>query len=67
MSGISANGHGRRGGSGSGSGSGIEDDKGERRNRMKKELVYHIRPSDDLSLKPIKFVKSGAGEGLVAI
>ncbi|KAF9095586.1 actinin alpha 2 [Mortierella sp. AD031] len=33
----------------------------------KKELVYHIRPSDDLSLKAIKFVKNGAGEGLVAI
>ncbi|KAG9068713.1 actinin alpha 2 [Linnemannia hyalina] len=35
--------------------------------RNKKELVYHVRPSDDLSLKAIKFVKGGAGEGLVAI
>ncbi|KAF9571307.1 actinin alpha 2 [Mortierella alpina] len=35
--------------------------------RKKKEMVYHIRPSDDLSLKTIKFVKNGAGEGLVAL
>ncbi|KAF9126035.1 actinin alpha 2 [Mortierella sp. 14UC] len=35
--------------------------------RKKKEVVYHVRPSDDLSLKAIKFVKNGAGEGLVAI
>lgn len=40
---------------------------GTPRIRKKKELVYHVRPSDDLSLKAIKFVKNGAGEGLVAI
>ncbi|KAF9285990.1 Spectrin beta chain, non-erythrocytic 2 [Mortierella alpina] len=34
--------------------------------RKKKEMVYHIRPSDDLSLKTIKFVKNGAGEALLA-
>ncbi|KAF8943388.1 actinin alpha 2 [Haplosporangium gracile] len=44
---------------------GVED--GAPRIRKKKELVYHVRPSDDLSLKAIKFVKNGAGEGLVAI
>lgn len=35
--------------------------------RRKREVVYHVRPSDDLSLKSIKFVKNGAGEGLVAL
>lgn len=40
---------------------------GAPRTRKKKEMVYHVRPSDDLSLKAIKFVKNGAGEGLVAI
>ncbi|KAF9149269.1 actinin alpha 2 [Linnemannia schmuckeri] len=44
---------------------GVED--GTPRIQKKKELVYHVRPSDDLSLKAIKFVKNGAGEGLVAI
>ncbi|KAG0275635.1 Alpha-actinin-1 [Linnemannia exigua] len=42
-------------------------DDGAPRMRKKKEMVYHVRPSDDLSLKAIKFVKNGAGEGLVAI
>ncbi|KAF9907664.1 actinin alpha 2 [Linnemannia zychae] len=46
--------------------SGAEDGTAPRI-RKKKEVVYHIRPSDDLSLKAIKFVKNGAGEGLVAI
>ncbi|KAF9192645.1 actinin alpha 2 [Haplosporangium sp. Z 11] len=40
---------------------------GKIQRRRKKEMIYHVRPSDDLSLKTIKFVKSGAGEGLVAI
>ncbi|KAF9201530.1 Spectrin beta chain, non-erythrocytic 5 [Haplosporangium sp. Z 27] len=36
--------------------------------RKKKEMTFHIRPSgDDMSLRTIKFVKNGAGEGLVAI
>lgn len=33
----------------------------------RKEFIYHVRPSDDLSLKTIKFVKNGAGEALVSI
>ncbi|KAG0047265.1 actinin alpha 2 [Gryganskiella cystojenkinii] len=43
------------------------DERSTPRIRKKKEVVYHIRPSDDLSLKSIKFVKNGAGEGLVAL
>jgi hypothetical protein len=43
------------------------DEGAPTKTRKKKELVYHVRPSDDLSLKAIKFVKNGAGEGLVAI
>ncbi|KAF9433897.1 actinin alpha 2 [Entomortierella beljakovae] len=35
--------------------------------RKKKEVIYHIRPSDGMSLQSMKFVKNGAGEGLVAI
>jgi len=47
-------------------GSGREDERTPRI-RQKREVVYHVRPSDDLSLKTIKFVKNGAGEGLVAL
>ncbi|KAF9918610.1 hypothetical protein BX616_007348 [Lobosporangium transversale] len=55
-----------------GGGSGVESHEGsshvqETSKRNKKEVVYAIRPSDDLALKTIKFVKNGAGEGLVAI
>ncbi|KAG0338435.1 hypothetical protein BG004_007237 [Podila humilis] len=32
----------------------------------RKEFIYHVRPSDDLSLKTIKFTKNGAGESLVS-
>ncbi|KAG0204199.1 actinin alpha 2 [Mortierella sp. GBA30] len=50
----------------------VDDDENAKastpRTRKKKEIIYHIRPSgDDLSLKTIKFVKNGAGEGLIAI
>ncbi|KAG0365521.1 Spectrin beta chain, non-erythrocytic 5 [Gamsiella multidivaricata] len=49
-------------------GSGSGDGEGKTRTRKKKELIYHIRGNgDDLALKTIKFVKGGAGEGLVAI
>ncbi|KAF9430312.1 actinin alpha 2 [Podila epigama] len=36
-------------------------------NPKRKEFIYHVRPSDDLSLKTIKFVKNGAGEALVTM
>ncbi|KAI1318587.1 actinin alpha 2 [Mortierella claussenii] len=45
--------------------SGENSVQGTPRTRQKKEMIYHIRPSDDLSLKSIKFMKTE--EGLVAI
>ncbi|KAG0299763.1 actinin alpha 2 [Dissophora globulifera] len=39
----------------------------ETRKPRRKEMIYHIRPSDNLALKSIKFVKGAAGDGLVAI
>ena len=51
----------------SAAGGGRDEEGSTPRIRKKKEVVYHIRGSDDLSLKTIKFVKSGAGEGLVAL
>ncbi|KAG0021579.1 actinin alpha 2 [Podila clonocystis] len=40
---------------------------GTPRVHKRREFIYHVRPSDDLSLKTIKFVKNGAGEALVSL
>ncbi|KAF9109174.1 Spectrin beta chain, non-erythrocytic 5 [Mortierella sp. AM989] len=45
----------------------LGDDGKTPRGRKKKEVVLHVRPSDDMSLKPIKIVQNGAGTGYRAI
>ncbi|KAF9331170.1 hypothetical protein BG006_005964 [Podila minutissima] len=45
---------------GDGTGSRPRSNTGTPRVPKRKEFIYHVRPSDDLSLKTIKFVKNGA-------